>query len=161
LPPDPRLTAIAVGENAACRLDGDPSDAMIPPVPQVLIQDRRTENIAAFLVQNADHFGSCMVSRSGEAGGGFGDPLAPTNAELTIEDRSSGTIGDGVAMQLGGRIRVPGAGVVVRLDDGSEVFASVAGGFWLAWWPASNAATQIVVVGPDAGNLSTFEVPDP
>lgn len=161
LPPDPGLTAVAIGEHAACRLDPDMSDAVVPAVPQVLVQDRRTENIAAFLVQNADHFGGCMVSRSGESGGGFGGPLEPMVTELSIDDRSSGTIGDGSAMQLGGRVRLPGAGIIVRLDDGRDVVASVAAGFWLAWWPAGANATEVLAVGADGGQLTRLEVPFP
>ena len=73
LPPDPAIAAVAVADHGSCRLD-DPADEAVEPVPQILVQDRRTQNIAAFLVQNVEHFGGCIVSRSsGEAGGATRD----------------------------------------------------------------------------------------
>jgi hypothetical protein len=161
LPPDPAMAAVAIGENGPC-LMGDAGAVDPPLVPQILVQDRRTPNIAGFLVQSATHFGSCIVSRSsGMAGGGYGDPLGPMTSNLTIDSQGRGTVGDGEAEELGGRVALPGAQVVVRLENGQNVMASVANGFWLAWWPASNRATSVVAVDGSGGQLARVEVVEP
>ena len=160
LPPDAALAASAIGENGACRMD-DPTDNIVAPIPQILVQDRRTQNTAAFLVLSPQHFGDCTITRSGSSGGGYGPPLGPMNAKLTIENTSSGTVGDGNANTLGGRIAIPGVRVVVELDDGRHVPASVANGYWLMWWPSTTGASRVVALSPDNAELASLEVKDP
>ena len=143
LPPDPSITALALGENGPCRMD-DPTDNIVGPMPQVLLQDRRMTNIAAFLVATPANFGSCIVARTGSSGGGYGPPLKPMSGPLSIDDQGSGTVADGAARQLGGRVAIPGAQVVVLLDDDREVVASMGNGFWLTWWPADHAAVKVI-----------------
>ena len=151
LPPDPALAARAIAEGGPCRMD-DPTDDVVEPVPQILVQDRRTQGAAAFLVQSPTHFGDCTVS-TGSSGAGFGPPLGPMVGPLTIDDASSGTLGDGEANVLGGRTNVPAASIVVVLKDGRNVVASVANGFWLAWWPDRNGIKADQVIAFDgAGN---------
>jgi hypothetical protein len=83
------------------------------------------------------------------------------NAKLTIEDTSSGTVGDSNANTLGGRIAIPGASVVVDLDDGRQVRASVANGYWLMWWPSTTGASRVVALSPDNAELASVDVVTP
>jgi hypothetical protein len=161
LPPDAGLAAKAIGDNGACRMD-DPSDAVFEPVPVILVQDRRTFDSAAFLVQSPAHFGSCTVTRaSGGSGGGYGPPLLPMAGPITIDDRGSGTLGDASAQELGGRIAVQAARVVVQLSDGSNVTASVANGFWLSWWPGTAIATRVVAIDGSGAEIANLEATGP
>jgi hypothetical protein len=158
LPPDAGLAAKAVADGGACRMD-DPTDNITDPAPQVLIQDRRTQDTAAFLVASATHFGDCMITRSnGASGGGYGPPLGPTNEKLTIDSQGSGGLGAGGANVLGGRLQVPAVKVVVILGDNRAVTASVANGFWLAWWPNNVAGQQVIAFAADGTALATLKV---
>lgn len=158
LPPDPALAASAVGADGACRMD-DPSDDVVAPVPQILVQDRRLPDTAAFLVLSATQFGDCLISRGGGSSSGWGPVLPPTNAPLTIEDRSGSTLGQGSVDVVGGRFAFPGARVVLELQDGRSIVASTANGYWLTWRPAFNGAKRVVVLAPDGTELASLEVP--
>jgi hypothetical protein len=160
LAPDPALAASAIGEDGACRMD-DPTDNVVAPQPQILVQDRRTQNTAAFLVLSPQHFGDCTVSRGTGSSGGYGPLLGAMNGQLTIENTSSGTVGEGSASTLGGRIAVPGAQVVVELRDGRRVPASVANGYWLMWWPSTTAAARVVALRPDGTEAASLDVVNP
>ena len=145
LPPDPALTAEAIGENSPCVMDDNEDD--IPPAPpRVLVQDRRMQNTAAFLVQTAEHFGSCLISRWSGSGASWGPPLEASDGPLTIDDARSQTLAHGAVTELGGRVGLEGARVVVRLENGREVIASTANGFWLAWWPATDRAIEVAAL---------------
>jgi hypothetical protein len=146
LPPDAALAAQALAADGACRMD-DPGDNVVEPAPQILVQDRRTADSAAFLVRSPKHFGSCTITRStGSSSSGYGPPLLPMTGQITIDDQGGGSLGNGMAQELGGRIGVPAAKVVVQLKDGRTVTASVANGFWLAWWPAPADAARVVAI---------------
>jgi hypothetical protein len=161
LPPDPALAAKALAGNGPCLMD-DPGDNVVEPVPVVLVQDRRTVDSAAFLVQSPNHFGSCTITRaSGMSGGGYGPPLAALEGPLSIDDQGSGTLGDGMANELGGRIGIPAARVIVQLDDGTVVTASVANGFWLTWWPLNATARRVVALDGTGAELASLAVTNP
>ena len=64
--------------------------------------------------------------------------------------------------ELGGRISVPAAQVVVRFSDGHAVAASVANGYWLAWWPKSEAlAVRVVALDAIGLEMAGVDVPAP
>jgi hypothetical protein len=161
LPPDPALAASVVAEGGACRMDENPADHLVPPAPQILVQDRRTRNTTAFLVVSPQHFGDCLVTQSGGSGGGFGPPLGAMNAQLTVDAVSSQSGSDGNMELLGGRIAIPGAQVVLELNDGRRVVASVANGYWLTWRPAIHRASRVVAIGPDGQELASVKVVEP
>ena len=158
LPPDPALAATAIGENGACRMD-DPTDNVLAPVPQILVQDRRTQDTAAFLVLTPQQFGDCLTTRAGGSSAGYGPVLGAMNGQLTIDDRSSGTVGNRSADVLGGRFAIPGAQVIVELHDGRKIVASTGNGYWLTWRPAFNGAKRVVALGPDGTELAAIPVP--
>jgi hypothetical protein len=154
LPPDPALDAKAMEAQSSCQ--GSP-DAGAPM--RVLIQDRRTQWTAAFLMSGPGQFGSCLLTTAGGmSGGGSGPALGAMTAELTIDDRSSGDIGDGDAQELGGRVVQNAASVVVNFDGGRAVTASLRDGYWLAWWPAGPLAESVTARDGSGAAIVTIEV---
>ena len=128
----------------------------------LLVQDRRTAWTAAFLFTSGAQFGSCFVSTAeGGTGGGSGPLPGAMTGALSIDDDSSGMVAAGNARDLGGRVAGPVVSVLVELEGGQTVVASVANGYWLAWWPLS--ARPTAVVGLDASNaeVARVAVPDP
>ena len=150
LPPDPALAAQAIAGDSACR-------ALENPEPlRVLVQDRRTERTAAFLVAGATQFGSCLISKGDFASGGSGPALEPMTAALTIDSQGGGGIDTFPAQLLGGRVDGRASTVEVRLADGQSMTASLANGYWLAWWPGTTLAAR--VVARDAGGAVLGDV---
>ena len=154
LPADPALDAMAMEPQSSCQ--GSP-DAAAPM--RIVIQDRRTQWTAAFLMTGPGQFGSCLLtSAGGMSGGSSGPALGPLTAELSIDDRSGGNIGEGEAQQLGGRVVEIAASVVVNLDGGPSVTASVRDGYWLAWWPAGAVAESVTALDGGGTEIVTIEV---
>jgi hypothetical protein len=158
LPPDPELAALAIGPTGTCRLD-DGADDVPGPAPGILVQDRRTRDTAAFLLLSPQHFGDCLLTRGAGSGSGFGPVLGAMEGQLTIESRSSGTVANGTADVLGGRIAIAGARVIVELHDGRQILASTANGYWLTWRPSVNGAKRVVALSPEGVELASIDVP--
>ena len=151
--PDPALAAIVLGGHSSC---GDPQN----PAPiRILLQDRRTPFTAAFLFLTPTTFGGCVVSSaSGGSSGGSG-PIPPAlTGPLSIDDQGSGTAANGTITELGGRIGVDASQVVIELADGKKVFASVANGYWLGWWPSETAATRVVALDAAGAEVASLAV---
>ena len=162
LPPDAQLAAKAIASGGSCRLDTDPSDGIEAPQPTILVQDRRTSDTAAFLVVDDVHFGDCQVTRgSGGASGGFGPLLDAIDGPLSIDVSASGTVGAADAHRLGGRLAIAAARVVVQLDNGTNVTASVADGYWLTWWPGTPVARRVVALDASDTELASLAVTKP
>jgi hypothetical protein len=138
LPPDPALAVQAVADGSTCRLLDNAE-----PI-RVLVQDRRTERTAAFLVGGATQFGSCLISKGDFASGGAGPALEPMTAALTIDANGNGGPDTFPAQLLGGRVDARASTVEVRLADGQTMNASLANSYWLAWWPGSALAVRVV-----------------
>lgn len=136
LPPDPALDAKAI---ESCRPAGENF------VLQVVLQDRHLPSTAAFLVAAAPNWsGSCMVTSIGMGGGGLSTvPLPGLSGRITVDEQSISEVGDGHATLHGGRIAADVVGVVVTLDDGRTVTASVGNGHWLASWTGGVAAASV------------------
>jgi hypothetical protein len=142
IPPDPRIAAMAT---EACR----PLDENF--VVQVILQDRRTESTAAFLLAGPGWTGSCLTSL---AGGGAGSdwrsgPLEVMDDPIVVDERSTGDVAEGTASILGGRTAADVGRVEIVLDDGGVVTASVGAGHWLAWWPGTVTADRITATSAD------------
>lgn len=152
LPPDLSLAQFAVGQDV-CRA-GQPAGFAV----RVLLQDRRTEWTAAFLVEGAGFTGSCAVSRGGNAGGsGRTDGREQFVGSIVVDERSSGSLGQGSGTLLGGRSAAPVATVLIDLPDGRTVEASVGGGYWLAWWPGESSAVRIRALNAADMVLATLD----
>ena len=155
LAPDAQLAQHA-SQQEACRsgqLDG--------VLVRVLLQDRRTESTAAFLVAGPGFTGSCLVSlQGGNAGGGSTDVApAPLMGAIVVDEQSSGTVGAGTGSLIGGRIAANLAAVRIELSSGLAVEASIGGGHWLAWWPGDATALRITAL--DAGGSAVATLDDP
>jgi hypothetical protein len=141
---------------------GSPCSAGHDRLPvQVLLQDRRTEVTAAFLIAGATTFGSCILtSAGGGSGGGSGPALGAMNGQITIDANGSGGAGGAEARELGGRVAGNAASVVIDLSDGRSVTASIGNSFWLAWWPGSIPAERVVALDAAGAEISSIEVPE-
>lgn len=79
-------------------------------------------------------------------------PTAPAADSIDrLQGGGVGVPGGENAVVAGGRVGSQVVGVQLRTPEGSTVTASVAGGYWTAWWPATEAvdgsswATEVVV----------------
>lgn len=153
LPPDAALAASAASEMTSCK--GDPDAGRV----RVLLQDRRTQQSAAFLVADQNSFGSCFVSSGAGVTSGSRGPLpGPMSAALVIDENSEGEVGAGKVRLLGGRAANGAAQVIVELADGRSVVASIGNGFWLAWWPDTSLARRVVANDATGAEIASAEV---
>jgi hypothetical protein len=153
LPPDVALQAAAARRDSSCSAgpEGEPV--------RILVQDRRTEWTAAFLFAGLTTFGNCfLTSAAGVSSGGSGPLPAPISDALSIDVDSFGDVAGGKVRELGGRLDPEITSVVVTLADGATVTASVANGFWLAWWPTDVAAASISGFDGAGDEVFTLEV---
>ena len=154
LAPDPELARVAASGESSC-ITGRQGDRV-----QVLLQDRRTASTAAFLFTGPGAFGSCFVTKAGGGAGGGSGPLPePMTSDLSLDANGFGDVADGEARHLGGRVGDDVTRVDVALADGRSVTASVANGYWLAWWPDDVLAEQVLAVDASGAVLETVEVP--
>ena len=158
LPPSAELSQHALGANSPCIVVDEPA---VQPL-RLLVQDRRTESTAAVFMSSPGHFCSALISLNAGSGSGIGPALEPTGEAITIDDRGGGTVGDTFAEQLGGRVSVPAAEVVIRFADGSSIVASTANGYWLAWWPKVEVlAERVVALDAIGAEVAGVDVPAP
>ncbi len=151
LAPDPHLSQSAANF-PPCRPDVPDGVAI-----EILLQDRRTETTAAFLVRGPVTFGSCMYSASGGGGGGGSQPavqLQPLDVAISVDEDGSGGVADGTATYLGGRVGPEVGAVRVEVRDDLVVEASVANGYWLAWWPDAVRASRVLAL--DAAGIEVL-----
>ncbi len=157
LAPDPRLAALALqaGRGALCTLD--PAGGPV----RILLQDRRTAATAGFLLANATSFGSCLLTTgTGGSSSGWGPPPAAMTGPLTIDDNGSGSSNSGPSLwELGGRVGPGVAGARVVLADGRQVVATVANGYWMAWWPTFGPAREVLATDLAGNQVADVQVP--
>ena len=156
LPPSADLADRVLGPDSPCLVQDEG-----PQPLQLLVQDRRMRDGAAFFVTSPGHFCSAMFLTNGSSSS-VGPALRPTNLPLKIDDRGGSSMDTTFFEELGGRISVPAAQVVVRFSDGHAVAASVANGYWLAWWPKSEAlAVRVVALDAIGLEMAGVDVPAP
>ncbi len=156
LPGDQGLATQAAQGPSSCKAAADDQPVTL------LIQDRRTDWTAAFLFTSGAQFGSCFVSSAeGGAVGGSGPLPEAMTGGLTIDDESSGGVAAGHARDLGGRLAAPVVSVLVELEGGQTVVASVGNGYWLAWWPLDARATAVVGLDASSAEVERVAVGDP
>ena len=153
LPPDPALAAQAIAEGSTCR------DIENPEPVEVLIQDRRTERTAAFLVAGPTTFGSCLISKGDFSTGGSGPIPDPMSGPLTIDAFGSGGSETFKTRELGGRVANNASTITIELEDGTSFGASLLNGYWLAWWPEGVRAVRVVARDAAGATVGDLEVP--
>ena len=155
LAPNPALASQALTASV-CR----GGDAQAGPL-QVVLEDRRTAQTAAFLVTGPSWVGSCLItlSNGNASGGGSNQPRGPFDGPLALDELSNGGVGAGTASLAGGRIIDGVAAVEVDLPDGRVVTASVGQRHWLAWWPGDLPITRLVARSGDGTVLATIDDP--
>ena len=156
LPPDAGL-AEAARSQTVCRLGAEQG------APKVVLQDRRTQWTAAFLVADAGNAGSCMLSSRGGGGGGASQPamqLGALTEPIAVDEQGGGGLSGGIATLLGGRAAAAVAAVRIELGNGQRVEASVGNDHWLGWWPGE--ARPVAVTAFDAaGRVMVTLAPAP
>ncbi|MFN8622186.1 MAG: hypothetical protein U0869_15755 [Chloroflexota bacterium] len=127
------------------------------PAAAIEIQDQRGPDGAAFLWRDGKHEAECFVYRTADGvlqatgwgewswGGRPLDFLADTSSPIPGGPSwASGPTGPGAVT------------VDIALPDGTTVSASVADGYYIAWWPGS--ADWVSIVARDADGNQTGEV---
>jgi hypothetical protein len=112
-----------------------------------------------------------VLSVGSSSGGGTasgGAPPATAQTSVILEGTSSGdlnqvvethltTTGDGPYTLIDGRVANGVTGVTLVRDDGQDVVATVADGWFVAWWPgASSAATSAQVTNASGTTAEPF-----
>jgi hypothetical protein len=152
LAPDPNLAAVARDPNSSC--NGGPGTGQV----QILLQDRRTSQTAAFLFSGPNVFGSCIVTAGGNSSGGSGPSLEPMIGAISIDNNGAGGADGESVRELGGRVAPNAAQVVIQLTDGRSIHASVGNGYWLAWWPDTARAERVVATDAGGAEIASTEV---
>jgi hypothetical protein len=143
---DPGVTTQLVGHCLSMR--DDIVEAERSATPKVIVDQRG--NSAVVNIQDGPYVGACSfmgLDRSdpqglrfvGSNAGWFDEddaPLRPIgDAILTVETLSSSAVDGDALTEISGQVGPGVHRVVVTLDDGSEVEASLDDGWYLAWWP--------------------------
>lgn len=151
LAPDPAMAKLAA-EHSACRA-GFPGDAPVT----IVIQDRRTTSTAAFLLTAPGHFGSCLISAGGSGGGGSTNVVPALTGVITVDEQGGGESNGAHTDSLGGLAAPNVSSVKIGLRDATELIASVANGYWLAWWPGGEPAQAVTAIGADGVILAVLD----
>jgi hypothetical protein len=153
---DPTIVAAA---ERVCR---DPDPGMLPdPTMQLVLADTRGGNFAYLMFANGINDGECSVERQADGSfiarggggsmGGLRAALPANGLEFGGTGSQSGSGGPGqpedTKSYTTGRVGAAIATVEVVLSDGSSLRATVANGWFAAWWPT--AATANLVRGYD------------
>lgn len=152
LAPDPNLAVVALDPKSSCHAGAGGGQI------QILLQDRRTSQTAAFLFSGPNVFGSCIVTANGNSSGGSGPPLDPMVGAISIDDNGAGGAGGESLRELGGRVAPTASRVVIHLTDGRSILASIGGGYWLAWWPDTARAERVVATDASSAEIASSEV---
>jgi hypothetical protein len=145
-PPQPE---VAAGITRWCL----PPGGTVAALPPLIAVDQRGHAAVGYFADEDREF-LCFVQSDGSSWtrlgtAGVGGPLDPSAAPLTM---------DGLARLAGGPIDItavrgragPGvAAVTVTRDDGLQVQAQVANGFYLAWWPTDDGFRMVGAVDAD------------
>jgi hypothetical protein len=125
---------------------------------QPIIGERRGESTAVISAAKGQAQ-LCVNSASRNFVGVY--DLAPLPAgAIGAVDAVPGNREGGEALRIVfGRIVVPATGVTVATADGRVVTASVADGYFFAWWP-SHADAAAVTVALESGATQALAVPD-
>lgn len=121
----------------------------------VLIDTRGPFTAAVYA--RPDAVGTCLNGASFSSGGTSSSPLVPVRPGRIQVTEQTVSGAPEQATVLDGRVGSGVRGVTIRLSDGRRVIATVAHGWYLAWWPGRphGMAAQITV----AGRTRTFRLP--
>ncbi len=118
---------------------------------ELLVQDQRG-SAAAILYRVGDSAVSCVLAVEGSgrivAASAAASRITPKTGALSVDGWSvvpAGDIsrGDTGLARLFGRAPAGTSSVIVSRSDGTIVTATVAHGYFLAWWPSDEGATAI------------------
>ncbi|MGO9321777.1 MAG: hypothetical protein ACLQBY_13375 [Solirubrobacteraceae bacterium] len=168
-----RLPTSAGIEHAQETASGPHGPWPIPDIPAggwhtVLIDTRGPYTVILFEAAGGRAQSSCFTGRQpvqASLGGGFGaQPPAPVPAgQVSIVSSGSNTTppdeGSDQFSRLVGRTGAGVSGVTLRLSDGTQVTASCADGWFLAWWPGTQPADAAEVTTPAGPSLQQLTGP--
>jgi hypothetical protein len=151
----PRLPTSARIEHADKTASGRHEPWPFPHIPAggwrtVLIDSRGPYTVILFVAAHGAAELSCFTGRqpmSGGLGGSYGTHIPPPVPAGHVSIVSSGSRttppdeGSQHFSQLVGRTGPGVTGVTLRLRDGTRVRASLANGWFLAWWPGTQGGT--------------------
>ena len=154
-----------------CKNQADPAlKASIEDVPVALV-DARGDSLVSLILADEHRAFECRVKVENLGGVPTTTILVPPTrldpaATLPTEDGSIRVINHnrvdedtGARTILIGRVGSGAPGVIVGFQDGSEIEAAVADGWYAAWWPDVNEPSSIAAV--DGKNVAIADVPEP
>jgi hypothetical protein len=125
-------------------------------------QDQRG-NAAALLYGGSNELSICLVTRDSAgdviaAAAGFthvaSDP-GTLEIDTTMAMPESGQ--NPGLMLVAGRVSTAAARVEIQREDGVDVHATVASGYFLAWWPTEAKAVQVVALDKAGSELARIQ----
>ncbi len=138
---------------------GDPALAScltaLPAVRQPLVGERRGRFTTVLLTVDGGT-SICIVDDDETlATASVPDPDLRRGQAISLL-ANGGVVDEGGARYVYGRVAREVAGVTVLLEDGVRVTASVANGYYVAWWPAPGAPLTLTAIDESGDVLSTL-----
>ena len=105
--------------------------------------------------------GTCLDGPRFESGGTASSTLAPIKAtQIQVTEETAAGPGNATATVLDGRVGAKVTGVAIRLSDGRKVTATVAHGWYLAWWPGRPHGTAAEITTETGTHAFRLPAPD-
>jgi hypothetical protein len=165
--PFPQDSTIIARAQTACG-DGVVSGKTFGPVPvnqgmPMSVVDARANTAVAFFT-NGSTYTACEFSWNGDGAIGsattWGGALASTDARsVDILTAQMGGDGGSKARMIVGHVGAGTSKVLIHLASGTEVTASVGGGYYLAWWPQFESVTAINALDGSGKTQQTLSNP--
>jgi hypothetical protein len=161
---DPQVATISDACAAAARVGLGEIEANLPTA----LVDARGEGAATAILADDERAIECRA-RIDAAGGTMVEEvvrLAPSfvvpagGREIRLTSLVPLADHEGDRMLVLGRVGPEASGVKLGLDDGSEVFASSANGWYAAWWAGHRRASVIVAVDDRDVVVGTLQAPN-
>jgi hypothetical protein len=119
-----------------------------------MVSSGGSSGAAAGSARSSASLGASTQGESGGGGGGAGGMSSVSlgggtaSGDLTQVTQSHLSTSDGPYTLVDGRVATGVTAVTLVLDDGQDVATTVAGGWFVAWWPDSAGATSAQVTSP-------------
>jgi hypothetical protein len=119
----------------------------------VLFAERQPEGVASMVCLGAAD-GSGVVRTLG-SGGGVGVQEAPASGPLRLFGTTSIWSSGGTRLTSAeGSVEPEVTEVMVSRKGGSDVMATISGGFWLAWWPGDPEVVTVRAFAADGSEIA-------
>lgn len=149
--------ALAAAATGACS-SSDQAGAAMP----IVVQDQRG-TAATILFAGGGQLSICVVTRDGTgtvvAAASGETRLEPTAKTVTIDSGLSApkTANFPGLTVIAGRVGHGAASVVITRSDGADISATVASGYFVAWWPSTDKASTVAAKDATGTTISVVD----